>query len=78
MRCWRTKVRISWRNEGGAPAALAGALVTGLPGAGGQFEPATLQAAIRREKRRYAPPQTLVEVEQTANAGGGTVWPLAS
>src|SRR5208282_2870872 len=29
-----------------------------------------------REKRRNSPPQTLVEVEQTANLGGGSVWPL--
>jgi threonine aldolase len=35
-----------------------------------------LQAAFR-ERRRNAPPQTLLEVEQTANIGGGSVWPLA-
>jgi threonine aldolase len=62
-------------SEGGAPWALAGAQVTGLLGEGGQFTLATLQAAIR-PRSRYAPPQTLVEVEQTANLGGGTVWSL--
>ncbi len=62
-------------SEGGAPWALAGAQVTGLPGKGGQFSLATLQAAIR-SRSRYTPPQTLMEVEQTANLGGGTVWPL--
>ncbi len=61
--------------EGGAPAALAGVSVLGLPGARGQFDAATLRAAFR-ERRRHAPPQTLVEIEQTANLGGGTVWPL--
>jgi threonine aldolase len=62
-------------NEGGGPGALAGAVVLGLRGARGMFDSATLKAALR-EKRRNAPPQTLVAVEQTANAGGGSVWPL--
>jgi threonine aldolase len=62
-------------NEGGGPGALAGAVVLGLRGARGMFDSATMQAALR-EKRRNAPPQTLVAVEQTANAGGGSVWPL--
>ena len=62
-------------NEGGGPGALAGAVVLGLTGARGQFDVPTLTAAIR-DPRRNAPPQTLVEVEQTANAGGGSVWPL--
>jgi threonine aldolase len=63
-------------NEGGGPGALAGAVVLGLRGGRGMFDSATLKAALR-EKRRNAPPQTLVEVEQTANAGGGSVWPVA-
>ncbi|WP_428488388.1 threonine aldolase family protein [Rhodopila sp.] len=62
-------------NEGGGPGALAGAVVLGLRGARGMFDSATLTAALR-EKRRNAPPQTLLEVEQTANAGGGSVWPV--
>src|SRR3954454_16335529 len=45
-------------NEGGGPGALAGAAVLGLRGARGQFDGATLRAALR-EKRRNAPPQTL-------------------
>lgn len=61
-------------SEGGGPAALTGASVLGLKGARGQFDVDTLRAAFR-EKRRNAPPQTLVEVEQTANLGGGSVWP---
>ena len=63
--------------EGGAPAALAGVQITGLPGPGGQFDVATLAAAITPASR-YAVPHTLVEVEQTANLGGGTVWPSAT
>jgi threonine aldolase len=62
-------------NEGGGPGALAGAVVRGLRGERGQFDVAAMQAAFR-EKRRNSPPQTLLEVEQTANAGGGSVWPL--
>jgi threonine aldolase len=63
-------------SEGGGTAAIAGAQVTGLKGARGQFDEDTLRAAIR-PRSRNAPPQTLVEIEQTANAGGGTVWPVA-
>jgi len=63
--------------EGGAPAALAGVQITGLPGAGGQFDVETLRAAIT-PRSRYSTPQTLISVEQTANLGGGTVWPLAA
>src|SRR6202050_478061 len=62
-------------NEGGGPGALTRAVVLGLKGERGQFDPATVCAALR-EPRRNAPPQTLLEVEQTANAGGGSVWPL--
>ncbi len=62
-------------NEGGGPGALAGAVVIGLRGARGMFDVPTMQAAFR-EKRRNAPPQTLLSVEQTANLGGGSVWRL--
>jgi threonine aldolase len=55
--------------EGGAPGALAGVQITGLR--------ETLQAAIL-PRSRYAMPQTLLAVEQTANLGGGTVWPQAT
>ena len=61
--------------EGGAPGALTGVSVLGLRGPRGQFDADTMRAALR-ERRRNAPPQTLLEVEQTANLGGGTVWPL--
>jgi threonine aldolase len=64
-------------SEGGAPAALAGVQITPLPGEGGQFDAATLRAAIA-PATRYSPQQSLVSVEQTANLGGGTIWPLAA
>jgi threonine aldolase len=62
-------------SEGGAPWALAGVQVSGLPDAGGLFEAEAVRDAIR-PKTRNAPPQRMVEVEQTANLGGGRVWPL--
>ncbi len=63
-------------SEGGGAAALTGAQITGLAGPNGMFDAAALRASIR-PKSRYAPPQTLMEVEQTANTGGGAVWPVA-
>ncbi len=62
-------------SEGGGCAALAGVQITGLRGPKGQFSLEALQGAIR-SKTRHSPPQTLLEVEQTANSGGGTVWNL--
>jgi threonine aldolase len=60
-------------SEGGGSAAIAGALVLGLKGERGQFTVDALQEAIRPVSR-YAPTQRLVEVEQTANRGGGSCW----
>ena len=62
--------------EGGAPGALAGVQVTGVPGESGQFTADALRALLRPASR-YSLPQRLVSAEQTANLGGGTVWPLA-
>lgn len=59
--------------EGGAPAAITGAMICGLTGPRGQFTVETLEAAIR-PRSRYSPPQTLLSVEQTANRGGGACW----
>jgi threonine aldolase len=63
-------------SEGGGPGALAGAMIFGLPGEHGQFTADAVREAIR-PKSRYSPPQALLEVEQTANMGGGAVWPVA-
>ena len=62
-------------SEGGAPWALAGVQVTGLDGENGIFGVPQLEEALRA-KTRNAPPQRMVEVEQTANLGGGAVWSL--
>lgn len=61
--------------EGGAPGALAGVQIQGVPGVRGIYGPAEVEAAIRAESR-YFPRSRLVAVEQTANLGGGTVWPV--
>jgi threonine aldolase len=62
--------------EGGGPAALAGVNVRSLDGPRGQYDAATLEAAIRPDNR-HMPRSRLVWVEQTSNLGGGSIWPLA-
>jgi threonine aldolase len=61
-------------SEGGAHAALASVQILPLKGPRGMFSADELRAHIRG-KSRHTPPQRLVEVEQTANIGGGAVWP---
>jgi len=63
-------------SEGGAHAAFTGVQIQPVKGARGLFTADDVRAAVR-PRTRYAPPQRLLEVEQTANIGGGTVWPLA-
>jgi threonine aldolase len=62
--------------EGGGPAALAGVNVRSLDGPRGQYDAATLEAAIRPDNR-HMPRSRLVWIEQTSNLGGGSIWPLA-
>ncbi|HEY9786807.1 MAG TPA: threonine aldolase family protein [Candidatus Obscuribacterales bacterium] len=61
--------------EGGAPAAFAGVMFKPLAGPRGLFDAQALMDALH-DDNRYAPPTRLVVVEQTANLGGGTVWPI--
>jgi threonine aldolase len=63
-------------SEGGAHAALTGVQILPLKGGRGMFTELDLRTALR-PRTRYAPPQRLLAVEQTANIGGGTIWPLA-
>jgi threonine aldolase len=65
------------RAEAGGPAALSGAVVCPVDGAGGMFDGDTLRGALRGGSR-YAPRSRLVSVEQTTNIAGGRVWPLES
>lgn len=64
-------------SEGGGAAALAGVSVRALHGRNGIFTSEQVRAAIRPDKRN-APRSRLIEVEQTANYGGGTVWPIST
>ncbi|PZW45597.1 L-threonine aldolase [Humitalea rosea] len=63
-------------SEHGNHAALGGIMMNPLDGERGLFDVAAVEAALR-PRSRYAPPQKLLEVEQTANLGGGVVWPQA-
>ncbi|MCE5231775.1 MAG: GntG family PLP-dependent aldolase [Mizugakiibacter sp.] len=63
--------------EGGGPAALAGVMLNPIAGSRGIFDAPQLAAKLRVDNPQ-APRQRLVEVEQTANLGGGAVWPLAT
>ena len=63
--------------EGGGPAALAGVMLNPISGTRGVYTAAQLRDKLHAD-RPYAPRQRLVEVEQTANLGGGTIWPLAA
>src|SRR5262249_8887607 len=62
--------------EGGPSGAFGGVNTQPLEGARGMFAADDVRGAIR-PRTRHAPRQRLLEVEQTANIGGGTVWPLA-
>jgi len=61
--------------EAGGPAALAGAVMTPLDGPRGVFTADQLQAAIRPD-HRYGPRTRVVEIENTANMAGGTIWTM--
>ena len=63
--------------EAGGPAALSGAMCRGLEGVRGIFTAAQVEAAVR-PKTNHSARSVLVSIENTANAGGGTVWPLAA
>lgn len=63
-------------SEGGAHAALGGVQILPLRGPRGMYSAQELRAHIRG-KSRHTPTQRLVAVEQTANIGGGAVWPKA-
>jgi len=61
--------------ETGGPAALSGVMIRALDGENGMFETEQMLKALRPDSR-YMPKTALMCVEQTANMGGGAVWPL--
>ena len=60
--------------ESGGPGALAGAMTRTISGVRGIFDGAAVDEMIR-PKTRHAPRQTLISIENTANLGGGAIWP---
>lgn len=62
-------------SEGGGASALAGVMMRGIEGKRGVFTGAQVEAAIRPDNNT-SPRTRMVEIEQTSNLGGGTVWPL--
>lgn len=61
--------------ECGSPAALSGVVLHPLQGTNGIFGRGDVHRAIR-PKSRYMPVSKMLLVEQTANLGGGAVWPI--
>jgi len=61
--------------ETGAPAALSGVMIRTIEGENGVYDPDQVAGAIRPASR-YAPKSALLCAEQTANLGGGAVWPV--
>lgn len=62
--------------EAGATAAISGAGINSLSGERGIFSAEQLAEALREEEY-HSPRSRLVSIEQTANLGGGTIWPLS-
>ncbi len=62
--------------EAGGPGMLAGVQTHMVDGNNGMFGPEQVTAALRPKGNLYIPETSLVVVEQTANFGGGAIWPL--
>jgi threonine aldolase len=61
--------------EAGGAAMISGVQIRTQVGERGMLDPAAVATAFHPDDPHYAP-LTLVCVEDTANRGGGTVWPL--
>jgi threonine aldolase len=61
--------------EVGGPAYLARLMLYPLDGPRGMFTAAQVEEAIRPESPHY-PRSRIVEIENTHNMGGGSIWPL--
>jgi threonine aldolase len=62
--------------EVGGPAYLARIMLSPLDGPRGLFTAEQVEEAIRPDSPHY-PRSRIVEVENTHNMGGGSIWPLA-
>ena len=63
--------------ELGGPAVHAGLMTRPLQARAGRFTPEQVRAAFRRGDLGHVPTTRIVAVENTHNASGGRVWPLA-
>jgi len=61
--------------ETGGPAALSGCMIRPLTGERGQFDVEDLNEAVR-PVGIHAPNSRLLEIENTQNRGGGSIWAL--
>ena len=65
-----------FRYEAGGGAALAGAVLTGLPGENGWFPGSLVRDSAQLTDSAHQPGTSLVAVENTHNTAGGRIWPL--
>jgi threonine aldolase len=63
--------------ELGGPAVHAGLMMRPLPAEAGRFTTDQVRAAARRGDLGHVPTTRIVAIENTHNASGGRVWPLA-
>jgi threonine aldolase len=63
--------------ELGGPAVLAGLMTRPVPGRAGRFTPEQVRTMARRGDLTHTPGTRIVSIENTHNASGGRVWPLA-
>ena len=61
--------------EGGSAAALSGLQLRPLPGLLGLLDPVEVESAIRPRAEHFARTGA-IEIENTHNSSGGTIWPL--
>src|SRR5919199_1814211 len=63
--------------ELGGPAVHAGLMTRPVRGLAGRFGPDEIQRMVRRTDGTHVPATRIVAIENTHNASGGRVWPLA-
>lgn len=62
--------------EAGGPAAIAGVMTHAIDGERGMFTVDDISPFVQPSPKRHTVRTTLIEVEQTSNRGGGSIWPL--
>lgn len=62
--------------ESGSPAVLSGIQLFPIEGKMGVITPDQIEPIIRPSSAYYMPRTKVIEVENTHNRGGGTIWPI--